>query len=40
MTYNLKADDDVICQCGCIVNRYHMEKHPKTAKHGPFHVHV
>ena len=33
MTYNLKADNDVICQCGCIVNRYYMKKHLETAKH-------
>ena len=33
MTYNLKADNDVICQCGCIVNLYYMKKHLETAKH-------
>jgi hypothetical protein len=32
MTYNLKPDNDIICQCGCIVDKYYMEKHLKTAK--------
>ena len=33
MQYTLKADNNVICQCGCIVNKYYMSKHFKTAKH-------
>ncbi len=33
MPYTLKADNNVICQCGCIVNKYYMSKHFKTAKH-------
>jgi hypothetical protein len=28
-----KADASVICQCGCIVNKYYMPKHLQTAKH-------
>ncbi len=27
------ADTSVICQCGCIVNKYYMPKHLQTAKH-------
>jgi hypothetical protein len=33
MPYTLKADNNVICQCGCIVNKYYMSKHLQTAKH-------
>jgi hypothetical protein len=33
MPYNLKADNDLICQCGCIINKYYMSKHLQTAKH-------
>ena len=29
----LKPDNDVICQCGCIVKKYYMPKHLQTAKH-------
>ena len=28
-----KADATVICQCGCLVNKYYMPKHLRTAKH-------
>ena len=28
-----KADPTVICQCGCLVNKYYMPKHLRTAKH-------
>ena len=30
-----KADPTVICQCGCLVNKYYMPKHlpVRTAKH-------
>ncbi len=28
-----KADPTVICQCGCLVNKYYMLKHLRTAKH-------
>ena len=28
-----KADPTVTCQCGCLVNKYYMEKHLRTAKH-------
>ena len=33
MTYNLKADNDVICQCGCMISKYYMSEHLKTTKH-------
>ena len=33
MPYSLKPDKDVLCQCGCIVKKYHMPKHLQTAKH-------
>jgi hypothetical protein len=33
MPYSLKADNHVICQCGCIVKKYYMPKHLQTAKH-------
>ena len=33
MPYSLKADNDVICQCGCIVKKYYMPKHLQTIKH-------
>ena len=33
MPYNLKADNDLICQCGCIINKYYMSKHLQIAKH-------
>ena len=29
-----KADPTVICQCVCLVNKYYMPKHLRTAKHG------
>ena len=28
-----KADSTVICQCGCLVNKYYMPMHLRTAKH-------
>ena len=28
-----KTDPTVICQCGCLVNKYYMPKHLRTAKH-------
>ncbi len=33
MPYSLKADNDVICQCGHIVKKYYMPKHLQTRKH-------
>ena len=33
MPYSLKADNDFICQCGCIVKKYYVPKHLQTAKH-------
>ena len=33
MPYTLKKDNNVICQCGCIINNYYMSKHLQTAKH-------
>ena len=33
MPYSLKPDNDVLCQCGCIVNKYYMPKHLQTIKH-------
>ena len=33
MPYNLKPDNDVTCQCGCIINKYYTSKHIKTTKH-------
>ena len=35
MPYDLKPDTTVICQCGCLVSKYNMQKHIKTAKHEP-----
>ena len=32
MSYSLKPD--VLCPCGCIVNKHYMTKHIKTAEHG------
>ena len=32
MPYILKPDNHVICQFGCIVNKYNMKKHLQTAK--------
>ena len=29
----MPASVHVICQCGCIVNKYYMEKHLRTRKH-------
>ena len=28
-----KVDTSVICQRGCVVNKYYMPKHLRTAKH-------
>ena len=28
-----KADPTVICQCGAIISKYHMQKHLQTRKH-------
>ena len=36
MFHSLKADNDVICQCGCIVKKYYMLKHLQTAKHDTY----
>lgn len=33
MSYNLKPDTSVICQCGCTISKYYMSKHLKTKKH-------
>jgi hypothetical protein len=33
MLYSLKPDNDVFCQCGCIVKKYYMPKHLQTIKH-------
>ena len=33
MPYSLKPNNDVLCQCGCIVKKYYMPKHLQTAKH-------
>jgi hypothetical protein len=33
MPYSLKPDNDVLCQCGCIVNKYYMPKNLQTIKH-------
>ena len=33
MPYTLKPDNNVICQCGAIINKYYMQKHLQTAKH-------
>ena len=33
MPYSLKPDNDVLCQCGCIVKKYYMPKHLQTIKH-------
>jgi hypothetical protein len=33
MPYSLKPDNTIICQCGCIVNKYYMPKHLETRKH-------
>ena len=33
MPYSLKPDNDVLCQCGCIVNKCYMPKHFQTIKH-------
>ena len=33
MPYSLKPDNDVLCQCGCIVKKYYMPKHLLTIKH-------
>jgi hypothetical protein len=27
MPYSVNADNDVICQCGCIVKKHYMPKH-------------
>ena len=33
MPYSLKPNNDVICQCGCIVNKYYIPKHLRTRNH-------
>ena len=33
MPYTLKPDNNVICQCGAIINKYYVQKHLQTAKH-------
>ena len=33
MSYNLKPDNDNICQCGCIINKYYMSIYFKAAKY-------
>jgi len=33
MPYSLKPDNDVLCQCGCIVNKNYMPNHLQTIKH-------
>ena len=33
MPYSLKPNNDVLCQCGCIVKKYYMPKHLVTIKH-------
>ncbi len=33
MPYSPKPDNDVICQCGCIVKKYYMPKHLQTIRH-------
>ena len=33
MPYSLKPDNDVLCQCGCIVKKYYMPTHLQTIKH-------
>ena len=33
MSYNLKPDNDNICQCECIINKYYMSIYFKAAKY-------